>query len=250
MNNVCWNLENNASAYSVLADKRHALLCLLYCASYLLQAWGQCYGIKEIMGTLSILAVFSSLYPLPPRSLKVFELMIVLARHLLRVRSPFFLGLTVLIEVARIGRVFQFGYDGTFDFAVVEGIPVDGGEEGMRFDAVDAASKVSKALGRIDGAKTRDKRAGVRVEVGREFDLAYADPIARTTSAVSMANRFGPGLLFIDLHRVVVPKRWCAYKEFIHQDPKCPPVHGSSVPWFEGTVKDCLPRGRVGFEQR
>lgn len=188
--------------------------------------------------------------PLLPKFLKVFELMIVLTRHFFRVRTSFFLGLAVLIKVARIGRMFQFRYDGTLDFAVVEGIPVDGSEEGMRFNAVDAASEVSKALGGVDGAETGDERAGVRVEVGREFDLAYADPIARMTSAASMENIFGSGLLFIDLHRVVVPERWCAYKEFIHQNPKGPPVHGSSVPWFKGTVKDCLPRGRIGFEQR
>lgn len=55
-------------------------------------------------------------------------------------------------------------------------------------------------------------------------------------------------LLFINLHRVIVPERWCAHEEFVHQDPKRPPVHGSPVPWFEGIVKVCSPRGGIGLE--
>lgn len=61
-------------------------------------------------------------------------------------------------------------------------------------------------------------------------------------------NDMYASLLFIDLHRIIVPKRRRSYEELKHQNPKRPPVHGSSVPWFEDIVKNCSPRCRIGLE--
>ena len=73
----------------------------------------------------------------------------------------------------------QLGYDGAFDFAVVERVPVDGGEEGVGFHAVDAAGEVAEALRGVYGAEAGDEGAGVGVHVCGEFDLADADPMCR-----------------------------------------------------------------------
>lgn len=70
----------------------------------------------------------------------------------------------------------QIRSDRAFHLAVVEGVPVDGSEEGMGLDAVDAAGKVAEALGRVDRAKAGDEGAGVGVDVGGKFDFACADP--------------------------------------------------------------------------
>lgn len=131
--------------------------------------------------SLSLLScvLFSALASASIIYLEIFELMIVPTRHLLCVRTALLLRLAVLIEITRVGRMSQFRYDGPFDFAVVERVPVDGGEERVRFNPVNATCEVSKALRRVDGAETGDEGASVGIEVGREFDLAYANSIAR-----------------------------------------------------------------------
>lgn len=109
---------------------------------------------------------------------KVLKLMIVLTRHFLGISALLFPRLIVFIEIARVGRVSQFRYDGPLDLAVVEGIPVHRGEKGVGFDTVDAAGEAAEALSRVDSAEAGDEGAGVRVKVGGEFDFADADPAA------------------------------------------------------------------------
>ena len=69
-------------------------------------------------------------------SLKVFKFVVVLTCHLLRVHASLLRRGIVVVKVACVGRVSQFGDDGAFDFSVVERVPIDGGEEGVRFHAV------------------------------------------------------------------------------------------------------------------
>lgn len=109
--------------------------------------------------------------------LKLSKLMVVLARHLLRIHAPLLRRLVILVKVARISRVSELRDDWTFDFAVIKGVPVDGAEEGVRFDLVDAASKVPETVSRVHGAEPGDEGSGVGVHVGGKFDFAYADSV-------------------------------------------------------------------------
>lgn len=117
--------------------------------------------------------------------------MVVLARHLFRIDALLLWRLIIFIKVAGIGRMSEFWNDWTFDFAVVQGFPVNGAEERVRFDAVDAAGKVAEALCWVHGAESRDEGASVRVHVGRIFDFAYADSVAKRCTISSGLGHSG-----------------------------------------------------------
>lgn len=43
------------------------------------------------------------------------------------------------------------------------------------------------------------------------------------------SNSASADLLFVELHRVVVPKRWLPHKELVDENAKSPPIDGITV---------------------
>lgn len=79
--------------------------------------------------------------------------MIVLTRHFLGVHALLLRRVFVFVEIARVGRMTEFGDDGPFDLAVVERLPIDRSKERVGFNPVDPASEVAEALSWVDGAE-------------------------------------------------------------------------------------------------
>ena len=75
--------------------------------------------------------------------------------------------------------------DGALHAAVVQGLPVDGAEEGVGFDALGAAGEVAEPLGRVHGAEAGDEGAGFGAHAVRVADFAFDDPGGRGRSVCS-----------------------------------------------------------------
>ena len=104
--------------------------------------------------------------PVTPNSYsKVFELVIVLLRHILGVSALALRRGVVIVEVTSVSCMFDFWDDRAFDPSMIQGVPVNGLEERVRLHksgAVDTtAGNIAKPLRWIDGTETANEVAGI-----------------------------------------------------------------------------------------
>jgi len=108
---------------------------------------------------------------------KVLEVLIPLLTHLLRVRLPVRGLRFVLVEIPRVRRASQMRHNRSVDLSVIQLVPVDVAEPGVRFDGGSAALYVAEPLRRVDCAEARDEVAGFGRHGGGIADLALNDPV-------------------------------------------------------------------------
>lgn len=91
-----------------------------------------------------------------PEASEVLEVLLILCRQLVGILVPSGVLLGVDVEALRIARVPDRGDDGAAVASLVDGVPVDAGEEGVGLDLGGAARDVTEAAGAVDGAELAD----------------------------------------------------------------------------------------------
>jgi len=115
-----------------------------------------------------------------------------------------------------------------FELAFVECNPVYLFEPRVTLDVASATALITKSSRRIQLQQFPDEIFSFGRHRRWVADIAFHNPFRNQHD--STQPFFVASLLFINLHRVLVPERWLPNEKFIDKDPKCPPVDGRTMP--------------------
>ena len=153
---------------------------------------------------------------------KVFELLIVFVLHVFCVCAALRRGSVVFGEVAGICWAFHLRNDWTFHLAVIQRVPIDRFEEGMRFHRCSpmkiALRDIAQPLRRIDRAKCTDNILSVWRQAIRIFNLSFHDPGWKSAMAPDDVEEGIRISLFVYLDWLIVPEGWLPHQEFEQKD--------------------------------
>lgn len=110
---------------------------------------------------------------------EILKVLVVLARHLVRVLVAGGVLLRVDVEALGVAGEAHGGDDGPAAAALQDGVPVDAGEEGVRLHAGGAAADVAQPARPVHRAQLPDDVLGRVADDGllREHDRLLDDPV-------------------------------------------------------------------------